>query len=157
MMNSTDVSVADLLLQDADFPENYVKMQHPEDYNIIGKPFIEYIPHFQGHHNRLIVRVCWLIGESRYMPISFVCNTGAPMGLYLSDKAASFLRRYDRVKEDETGSEYAEVHSVGKAAVESTPPGHAPANIIGLRLLIKLGLDLYPDSTFSLRYAPEAF
>lgn len=38
--------------------------------------------------------------------------------------------------------------SVDKVAVEQTPPGHAPANIIKLRLLIKLGLQLRENFTF---------
>ena len=157
MIDSTQVSAADLLLQDADFPDNYTKMQHPEDYIVVSKPFVEYIPHFHGHNNRLIVRVCWKISNEEYIPVSFVCDTGAPMGMYLSDKCIGLLRQYNRVQEDETGNEYANVCNVGKAAVEPTPPGHAPANIIGLRLLVKLGLALHPDSTFVLSRMPDAF
>jgi hypothetical protein len=155
MIDSTDVSAADLLLQDADFPDNYVDMQHPDDYKLVDSALVEYIPHFSGHHNRLIIRVCWKVND-KYMPMSFVCDTGAPMGLYLSEKALSLLMRHGRVIEDETGNEYAEISGVGKAAVEPTPPGHAPANIMGLRLLVKLGLSLRPDSTFTLEYVPDA-
>lgn len=155
MMDATEVTAADLLLQDADFPGNYVDMQHPEDYELVDGALAEYIPHFSGHHNRLIIRICWKVGN-KYMPMSFVCDTGAPMGLYLSEKASNLLRRHGRVIEDETGNEYAEIPGVGKAAVEPTPPGHAPANIMGLRLLVKLGLSLRPDSTFKLEYVPTA-
>lgn len=97
MMNSTEVSAADMLLQDADFPDNYVNMQHPEDYKVVSKPFVEYIPHFSGHNNRLIVRVCWEKSNTEFVPMSFVCDTGAPMGLYLSTKATNLLRSIGRV------------------------------------------------------------
>ena len=149
MMNSTEVSAADMLLQDADFPKNYVNMQHPEDYEVVSKPFVEYIPHFSGHNNRLIVRVCWkksntpsagLGAQAEFIPMSFVCDTGAPMGLYLSTKATDLLRNIRRIVEDETGNEYVEVSEIGKASIEPTSPGHAPADIIGLRVIMKLEL-----------------
>ncbi len=155
MMESTATSAADLLLQNADFPDNFINMQHHDDYKIVSEPFVEYISHFVGHHNRLIVRACWKVGSDAYVPVSFVCDTGAPMGLYLSDKASNTLRSFDRIIEDEAGNEYADVHRAGKTAVQPTPPGHAPANIMGLRLLVKLSLELKEDKTFSLRSMGE--
>lgn len=140
MMNSTEVSAADMLLQNADFPGNYVDMQHPNDYKVISKHFVEYIPHFSGHNNRLIVRVCWRKSDKEFIPMSLFCDTGAPMGLYLSTKAISLLRSIERIVEDETGNEYVEIFGIGKASIEPTPPGHAPANIIGLRVIMKLEL-----------------
>lgn len=157
MINSTDVYAAELLLQDADFPSNFIDMHHPDDYKIIYNPFVEYIPHFNGHHNRLIIRICWKVSDSEYMPMSFVCDTGAPMGFYLCNEAIALLKRYRRIIEDETGTEYAYIHDVGKAAVEPTPPSHAPGNIIGLRVLIKLRLSLNADGTFVLNNIPDAF
>jgi hypothetical protein len=157
MINSTDTTAAELLLQDADFPDNFENMQHPDDYKPVSTPFIEYIPHFSGHHNRLIVRLCWRTTKQKYIPMSFVCDTGAPMGLYLSEKALYILKHCGRVVEDETGNEYTTIHNVGRAAVEQTPPGHAPANLIGLRVLVKLGLSLNRDTTFVLHNVPESF
>ncbi len=157
MMNSTDVSAADLLLHDADFPDNYVNMQHPDDYGTVDEPFIEYVPHFSGHNNRLIVRICWKTSRGKYVPMSFVCDTGAPMGLYLSEKAIRVLRKCGRIVEDETGNEHVAIENIGKAAVEPTPPGHTPANIIGLRVLVKLGLRISNDWTFCLDHVPNAF
>lgn len=156
MMNSTEVSAADMLLQDADFPDNYVNMQHPDDYFVVSKPFVEYIPHFSGHNNRLIVRVCWKGNNTEFVPMSFVCDTGAPMGLYLSTKATNLLRSIKRVVEDETGNEYVEICKIGKASIEPTPPGYAPANIIGLRVIMKLGLNV-GSGTFTFNNKPEAW
>ena len=157
MINSTEVFAAELLLSNADFPDDYVNMQHPDDYNSVSKPFVQYIPHYAGHHNRLIARICWEIGDKKYIPMSFVCDTGAPMGFYLSDKAQHILRSCGRITEDETGNEYVQLKDLGIASVQSTPPGHAPANIIGLRLLIKLVFQLKKDGSFVFGDIPDAF
>ena len=37
-------------------------------------------------------------------------------------------------------NEYVEIFGIGKASIEPTPPGHAPANIVGLRVIMKLEL-----------------
>lgn len=156
MMNSTEVSAADMLLQDADFPENYVNMQHPDDYKIVSTPFTKYITHLLGHNNRLIARICWTKSNTEFVPMSFVCDTGAPMGLYLSTKATNILRNIGRITEDETGNIYVNIQGIGKASVEPTPPGHAPANIIGLRLILKLGLSV-GGNAFQFNNQPHAW
>jgi hypothetical protein len=156
MISAEDIAAAELLLHDADFPSNYINMAHPDDYKAIGNPFATYISHFSGHNNRLILRACWKTSDNRYIPMSFVCDTGAPMGFYLSTVSTNILKRYNRILEDETGNEYVVVNG-GKAAVEPTPSGHAPANIIGLRVLTKLELYLRNDGTFALTKMPEAF
>ena len=43
MMDATEVAAAELLLQNADFPDHYVDMQHPDDYSAVDHPFVEYI------------------------------------------------------------------------------------------------------------------
>lgn len=149
MINPEDIAAAEL---DADFPDHYEHMAHPDDYKNVEQPFTTYIPHF-----RLIVRACWKISDKQYLPMSFVCDTGAPMGFYLSALARNKLKSYNRIKEDETGNEYVVLQDIGKAAVEPTPNGHAPANIVGLRVLTKLGLCLYPDGTFVLKSIQTAF
>ena len=158
MINSEAVAAADLLLHDADFPSNYVHMAHPHDYKSVEQPFTTYIPHFSGHHNSLIVRACWKNHDTSYIPMSFVCDTGAPMGFYLCAMARNKLINSSRIKEDETGNEYVMLNGgIGKAAVESTPDGHAPANIIGLRVLMKLELAVNRDGTFVLKRMPASF
>ncbi len=88
--------------------------------------------------------------------MSFVCDTGAPMGFYLSTMARNTLLHAGRIHEDETGNEYVHI-SESKAAVEPTPHGHAPGNIIGLRVLTKLGLCLNSDGTFLFTRMPDTF
>ncbi len=150
MTERKEVTASGFILQDADFPDHYVNMQHPCDYSPVSSPFVEYIPHFHGRHRRLIVRVCWQVNETQYVPMSFVCDTGAPMGLYLSEVSHAVLICYGRIKEDEIGNEYTYVEGAGKVSVELSPHGHAPANIMGLELLTKLGLRLLHNHAFSL-------
>lgn len=148
-IDSEELAKEELLLQEADFPDNYKQMAHLHDYEPLSNPFVNYISHFSGRHNRLIVRMCWLHErENKYMPMSFVCDTGAPMGFYLSGIAYRKLREIKRLKEDETGNEYVVIENMGKIAVEPTPQGHKPANIMGLRILTKMQLRLCTDNSF---------
>lgn len=90
MIESSTLVPEDILLQDEDFPESYINMQHPSDYIQVSAAFKDFICHSRlGRHNRLIVRLCWKLSDSAYLPISFVCDTGAPSHLYLSNKARS--------------------------------------------------------------------
>ena len=147
---------AGMLYQETGFPDSFVGMQHPNDYTGVSKPFAEYIPHFSGRNSHLIVRMCWEKSEAEYVPMSFVCDTGAPMGLYLSSIALCLLRSIGRVLEDESGCEYVEIRHVGKASIHPAPPGYAPANILGLRVIMKLGLNV-GNGTFVFKYAPVAW
>ncbi len=45
----------DLLLHEADFPQGFKNMAHPDDFNLVSAPFVEYIPHEKQGHNRIIV------------------------------------------------------------------------------------------------------
>ena len=64
-------------LHDEDFPNEYVHMAHPDDY----KEVQEFTYHTRyGRHDRLIARVAWKLTES-VVPMSFVCDTGAPSHL----------------------------------------------------------------------------
>lgn len=131
-------------------------IRHTGNYEIVSEPFIEYIPHLSGHNNCLIVRVCWKMSDTEFVPMSFVCITGAPLGLYLSTRAAKLLRSIKRLVEDETGNEYVDVCGVGKVSAVPTPPGHGPLNILGLRALMSLGLNV-DSGTFRFNNEPEAW
>ena len=85
VIEPTATSKAELQLQDADFPEYYENMQHPDDYKLVIQPFVECIPHYQAHHNSIIVRVCLQVKEG-YVPISFVWDISALTAMYPSKK-----------------------------------------------------------------------
>ena len=86
-----DRGVRDQLLSlcDADFPDGYRNMAHPEDYIETRDPFpLQVLLHKRPQHNRLLLRVCWRLGDDRFVPVTFVCDTGAPGAVYLSKRYA---------------------------------------------------------------------
>lgn len=79
MVEEDQVTQRDLLLQDADFPDNYVHMAHPDDYKQRDDPLpITCLLHQKIGHWRLIFRVSFRLTNGKYLPMSFVCDTGAP-------------------------------------------------------------------------------
>lgn len=145
----TDIQSIDwmlLLLHDEDFPNEYVHMAHPDDY----KEVPEFAPQFTyhtryGRHDRLIARVAWKLKNS-VVPMSFVCDTGAPSHVYLSKEAMNVLDRTGRLLKDDRDTPYVEMHIGGgkkfPATVEETPSVHKRANILGLKSLRRLCLSL---------------
>ena len=140
------VVAEDMLLRDADFPPYCVRMQHPADYLVSSSPVSEYITHTPGRHRRLIARISWQKSATEFIPMSFVCDTGAPMGFYLSETAREVLRSLGRIREeDRSGLFSLHVQGLGATAVDDTPRGYCPANIMGLRILQRVGLVVEPD------------
>ena len=60
-----------------------------------------------------------MVGASAYMPMSYVCDTGSPMGLYLSQKAYQNLKQYDRIELGDAGIETASLQQ--DTAAGATP------------------------------------
>lgn len=144
----------DLTLCFCDFPSDFTGMHHPDDYKPVSVPFIECILHSsERHHVRMIARICWQKSYAEFIPMSFVCNTGAPRGLYLSEQALTLLMSMGRITYDASGKAYAEIEGVGSMLAELTPPGHAPANMMGLSLLMRLGCRMDQDR-FEFESAP---
>jgi len=138
--------VEELLLHDEDFPDNYRYMAHPDDYKETATFDPQFIYHSHiGKHNRLIARIAWKVPTTnerslqekldsrtpenyKMIPMSFVCDTGAPSHFYLSKKALQVLQEYGIIKEDDRETQYVRVH-VNKnvtfnANVEETPYIH---------------------------------
>lgn len=108
-------TLEELLLHDEDFPEGYKNMAHPSDYKEVKTFNPEFIYHsYFGRHNRLILRVAWKVSESVMIPMSFVCDTGAPSHLYLSKKAFSVLNKYNLILEDDKEAKYVKFTSIAK-------------------------------------------
>jgi hypothetical protein len=143
MVEENHVTQGDLLLQDSDFPENYVRMAHPEDYKPTEAPLpVTCLLHQKIGHWRLILRVSFRLTDGKYLPMSFVCDTGAPYDFYFSDRAIQDLTTGGRLKEDDIGNAYLDNVVGRKAAVRETPYTHKPANILGLKMMLKLGIKL---------------
>lgn len=151
MIESNAGLTEELLLHDEDFPLNYVHMVHPDDYKITNNYNSQFIMHSRfGRHNRLIARVSWKVSENAYMPLSFVCDTGAPSYFYLSINTLNELSKYNILKTDDRGNMYVKVYKSQTdtflANIEETPHVHKNANIIGLKALQKLELHLTNES-----------
>jgi len=159
MMILEDDAAHELKLTDDDFPSNFLYMHHPEDYIITPTPvtpqMIYHNPDFA--HKRLILRISWKVGESKYMPMSFVCDTGAPGFLYIGNNAGrNILQSHAIIKTGEMDILFATIEGE-KVMVREVPVQHHPANIMGLTLLKKWGLSLDPknNSTFKFSNLPS--
>lgn len=136
----------ELPLSAADFPSGWVHMAHPEDYVEIAEPVpLTIFYHVKPHHNRTLLRVSFKIGEGRYLPVSFVVDTGAPSGMYLSTIARAKLEACGRVVVDDPDSEFVEIPGLGKTCIQDTSALHQPANLIGLPLIRKLSIHFGAD------------
>lgn len=158
MIDESDIVEDELLLHDDDYPINYINKHHPDDYKITSH-FIQssMLFHKKSHRNRLILRISWKI-DNGFVPMSFICDTGAPMYFYLSPMAKQLIA--GRIISDELQTEYVELidnnNVTFKAHVTCSPGNHSDVNIIGLLLLSKLGLSLSYDR-FDLNKCPNYF
>lgn len=143
-----------IMLQDADFPRNFVNQKHPDDYNEFTNPITEIILHRKTNHNRLILRISFLTDEGYYIPISFICDTGAPGCFYFSE-ASKLSKIGQLIKKDECENDYIKIGNK-RFPVSETPSHHPYINIIGLRLLLHLGLCL-SEQEFYFTNLPEYF
>ena len=136
-------SQVELMLQDSDFPKGYVDMAHPDDYTAAETPLQPQLIEHQGvlGHHRLLLRVSFKLDNGRFAPCTFVLDTGAPFHFYLSEKSIQVLQEGGRWKAADP-VDYLEILGT-KAVVHETPPTHAPANVMGLKMLrlLKLRLD----------------
>lgn len=144
-----------LLLGDDDYPDNYVNKAHPNDYQTTTMPITaEYIFHKKSHFNRLIFRISWKIAENKYVPISFICNTGCPMFLYLSSDARKAIKM--RILEDDVQNEYVEINGK-KTPIANSPSEHGETNIMGLMMCARLGLTINEKCEYTFANIQELF
>jgi hypothetical protein len=135
----------------ADFPSEYVNMQHPEDYSLQDKP-IE--PSFTVNQRqgraRLIFRISWRAGE-KYMPMSFIIDTGAVHPIYFGDVGMRLMEEHQLLKFDDAGSDVVRLQLMDgtecSVNYRATPSENNPANVIGLRFLLRFGF-VVDGSTF---------
>lgn len=131
------------LLCPADFPSHFVACGHVGDYipvTVCIPPTV--LAHRKAHHNRLFLRICFKTAAGLFVPITFIADTGSPSSLYVGASARAALEAAGRFNNDEADSEFIVMGTLGKATVQDIPLPHAPANIAGLPLLVKLGLCL---------------
>ena len=144
------LTTATVVLHDIDFPREYVNMKHPEDYqiqaNAINPTFV--VVQRQGHA-RLIFRISWKTG-SKFMPMTFIVDTGAVQPVYFSKVAMALMEAHGLLVVDDVDNDVVELHkpdgTVKKVHYKATPSHYEPANLIGLRFIMKFGLVVDGDS-----------
>lgn len=142
------------ILQDVDFPDYFVNKAHPDDYReMVDQLPVELIYHQRPNHNRLLLRISFKISGSSYIPLTFVCDTGAPMFIYINELTRRLIK--SRIELDDAENEIITIN--GKVmTLGSSPSNHLDVNIIGLRALSYFGLVLENDE-FGFTRLPNHF
>lgn len=122
-------------LQEADFPDYFIDKHHPDDYKIVHEPISELIYHRKLNHNRLILRISFQLSRTMFLPVTFVCDTGAPMFIYLNKITRRLIK--DRIIINDGENEFI-IIGEKKFTINCSPD----VNIIGLRALSMFGLVL---------------
>ncbi len=149
------------MLVSQDFPNYYVNMKHPEDYISVKNPIpLECIVHSCEKHVRVIMRISWKIKDEGFLPMSFILDTGAVSDIYLSKEGLAAFEKYNLILRDGRDSRFVRVQigkyndQLAKCFIEDTPENYEPANLIGLKLLLRLGLHLNNKAGFEFDHLP---
>lgn len=144
-----------MMLHELDFPSTFVKKAHKDDYRPISYPIKEYIYHRKNFHNRIFIRMSICLRENMFIPITFICDTGAPMFLYITEITRALIS--ERIEVDESENDFINIHGEKKMMVNSSPPLHSDTNVIGLRALSFFGLHLTGGDLFEFDNLPDWF
>lgn len=110
-------------------------------------------PLLKYEEERLLVYMSWKTPHG-FVPMTLVCDTCAPLGLYLNRAAMRALKGYLLTNEDGcTMSARVALRddSFVTVAVAATPTQHEPANLMGLGMLKRVGLVVHRNEpSFSL-------
>lgn len=119
------------------------------------EPVLDYIYHTKKYHNRLLLRICFKINNDLFVPITFVCDTGAPGSLYLSEKAREQIEDARILKDRDLGIEYIKLSTTKKKIqIDDHPSNHKNINIMGLMALSRFGLNVDYES-FNFKNLPD--
>ena len=160
MMISGDDEIIDdgVMLHESDFPKNFINKAHPTDYLLTDKPIKEFIFHKELRHSRLLLRISFKIDDNLFVPITLICDTGAPSSFYLCEKTRNLIK--SRIKtSEELEIEYIKIFDPEsgenkKMLIGKNPYNHSDINILGLRSLEIFGLSIY-QNYFEFRNLPE--
>lgn len=78
-------------------------------------------------HNRLILRICVKVSENNYIPFTFICDTGTPTHIYITDLTRRLI--HSRIETDETDNQVINIAGK-KMLVKKSPEVHRDTNII---------------------------
>ncbi|SPQ95851.1 unnamed protein product (mitochondrion) [Plasmodiophora brassicae] len=125
-----------------ELPREYVNMRHPDDFVIVGEfhPETWVVDTYRGP--RAVGRLAWKI-DDKFLPVTFLlCN-----GLLNSDGDGL---GYVPVRHRDPMLRVATTY---RAPVATSPPSHAPVNIVGLDLLVKMGFIMMRNGRVEFRYS----
>lgn len=106
-------NVSGVHLCDADFPSEYVNMQHREDYTVEYSPITpSFIVNQRQGHARLIFRISWKTGN-RFMPMSFIVDTGAVQPIYFGSVAMRIMEAHGLLLLEDNVNDVVELHRPG--------------------------------------------
>ncbi len=158
--NNVSVEGEDVLIGKQDFPDEYGKtLSHPDDYIRVEECMTPTIIYNDGEdkNERIIARFSWKSDDGKtYIPMSFICDTGATRHIFLSDAAFALLRVIRSIKKDELGTRYVVING-RKTALLPTPDSFQPANLIGLPLLSRFGLSIDKNKNVKFDDPPAFF
>lgn len=145
LMVDGDSSISELFASDLDYPSGFKDQAHPQDYKSQKEPTqIQYFHNSDLDRHRAICRLSWRLGEDKFVTNTFICDSGAPVHLYLNRTVLMTLREAGRLLTG-VGRMYVIIDGVGEATVRETPPEHRNANIMGFQLLTVLGFRMSSD------------
>lgn len=142
-----------IMLQEADFPDYYINKNHPDDFKPMHVPICELIYHRLQNHNRLILRISVKISDGMFIPLTFICDTGAPTHIYISDLTRRLIN--SRIEDDDLGNQLITVNGK-RMIVNKSPELHRDTNIIGLLALTRFQM-FFKDEGFGFNSLPEYF
>lgn len=164
MINECEHDITKIMLCDADFPSEYIGMKHPDDYKLQDLPVIPTftINQRQGH-SRLILRISWKVGE-KYMPMSFIVDTGVCQPIFFCSSAMRAMEENGLLLLDDLQNDAVKIHCFDCSGdhktytvhYQITPNVYEPANIIGLRFLLRFGFHV-GDGSFRFDQSFEYF
>ena len=108
-----------------------------KDYEPTSHPFKVYCV---MENNQLLIRACFCITKTTFVPITFILDSGLGGDLYLSTTALHTLEKHQILSYDHKQEPYINLANMFNADVHNTP-NHLPGkiNAIGVRAMAKLG------------------
>ena len=127
-----------------EMPEEFRNYEHPEDYHVLTymtTPQLYTVK--EKSYFRYFAHIAWKISDNKYIPMSFMVETGAMGNIYLCKKAMKLLLD-ERVIDPNTRK--VNIHTTKSEQVHElqcleTPRRCEPLNIIGLSFLKLFGLN----------------
>lgn len=93
------------------------------------------------------------MAEDMYIPVTFICDTGAPGFIYINSLTYRLLGK--RILSDSLENEFIKIGD-SHFHVKPSPANHPDTNILGLRILSVFGLHIN-DETFGFESLPQHF